>query len=211
MSETTGLRTRGYAARMPPERRREQLLDAVLRIVVTQGVHKVSMDAVAREVGVTRPVVYGLFKDSNDLLRGSLAREEQAALAQLADVFSRAMASPRAERVATLLRGFLQATLEAPDRWRAILALVDSTTPAVRKRLDVGRRGLVDACQALLRSQRLGDDFDFELAAHALQAYMNDGARLALAEPAGFSVDRIVEFGTTLFEASRPAATTETT
>lgn len=34
-----------------PEERREQLLDAVLRVIVSQAVHKVSMDSVAKEAG----------------------------------------------------------------------------------------------------------------------------------------------------------------
>ena len=49
-----------YAPRLLPEQRREQLLDVVLRSVIdTDGVASVSMDAVARRAGVTRPVVYG--------------------------------------------------------------------------------------------------------------------------------------------------------
>jgi AcrR family transcriptional regulator len=204
MAEAIMRRNRVYAVRMPPEERREQLLDGVLRVIADQGVHKVSMDSVAREVGVTRPVVYGLFADSNDLLRASLDREEKAALAQMAGVLSRAEASETADRIPALLRGFVDAAIEAPDRWRAILMVADSSTPAFRKRLDRGRRALTDAVEALLHSTFRYPDVDIGMAAHALQGYMYDSARLALADPDRFPPDRVVAFGATLFGALAP-------
>jgi len=59
MPEATARRNRPYAPRLLPEQRREQLLDVVLDVIDTDGVASVSMDAVARRAGVTRPVVYG--------------------------------------------------------------------------------------------------------------------------------------------------------
>ena len=43
------------------EVRREQLLDAAIRVIVREGYDGVSVEAIAREAGVTRPVVYGAF------------------------------------------------------------------------------------------------------------------------------------------------------
>ena len=84
MGEAALRRNRPSAARMTPDQRREQLLDIVLEIIATDGVGAVSIDRVARSVGVSRPVVYGVFADTDDMLRASLDREEQRALAQLA-------------------------------------------------------------------------------------------------------------------------------
>src|SRR6516165_2141773 len=75
MTETAARRNRPYAPRLVPEQRREQLLDLVLEIVDSDGVAGVSMDAVARRAGVTRPVVYSHFTDTNHMLRSSLDRE----------------------------------------------------------------------------------------------------------------------------------------
>src|SRR5690242_15851159 len=83
MTETAARRNRPYAPRLLPEQRREQLLDIVLDLIDTEGVGAVSMDAVARRAGVTRPVVYNHFTDANALLRACLDREEQRALAQI--------------------------------------------------------------------------------------------------------------------------------
>ena len=44
---------RAYAARVPPEHRREQLLDAALDLVVTRGHDAATVDAVAARAGVT--------------------------------------------------------------------------------------------------------------------------------------------------------------
>ncbi|MFD3742976.1 TetR/AcrR family transcriptional regulator [Nocardia sp. NPDC058633] len=76
-------RGRVYAPRMAPEERRERLLAAVLRVIVERGVHKMSIDTVAKEAGVSRPVICELFTDSEQLLRAWLDREEAAALAQM--------------------------------------------------------------------------------------------------------------------------------
>ena len=38
-----------------------QLLDAALEVIARDGYAGVSIDAIAREAGVTRPVVYGVF------------------------------------------------------------------------------------------------------------------------------------------------------
>src|ERR1700761_3235285 len=75
---------RPYAARMPAEERREQLLDAALRTAVDQGFAAVTMDRIARAAGVTRPVVYGLFPDRGALLAALLERETKRARAALA-------------------------------------------------------------------------------------------------------------------------------
>jgi AcrR family transcriptional regulator len=40
---------------MPREERREQLLDAAMAVIARDGYAGVSIDAIAREAGVTRP------------------------------------------------------------------------------------------------------------------------------------------------------------
>jgi AcrR family transcriptional regulator len=193
MSDTIERSRRPYAPRMAPEERREQLLDAVLRVVVKQGVHKVSMDSVAKEAGVTRPVVYGHFADSNALLRASLRREEEGALAQL----SQALPPPDAESADAAVQAvenFLKAVLEAPDRWRAILALVDSSTPAFRKRLEHRRQDVAIALENVMRRavpDERAEDADMEILARLLLAMMLEAGRLVLTRPSDFTPERI--------------------
>src|SRR5581483_6264585 len=74
---------RPYAPRMPPEQRREQLIDAALSVILEQGYGGVSMEAVARTAGVTRPVVYDHFPNLGRLLHALIEREERYAFDQL--------------------------------------------------------------------------------------------------------------------------------
>lgn len=195
---TGGRRTRPYAPRMAPEDRREQLLDAVLRVIVTQGVHKVSMDSVAREAQVTRPVVYSHFSDSDDLLRASLAREEDGALTQLADALPQDRDTSPAEAAVSALERFLAAVVETPDRWRAAYSLVDSSTPLLRSRVELGRQLAISAVEDLVRwavEERADAETDVEMLARAVFALFWDAGRLVLAEPETFPATRIVAFG----------------
>src|SRR5580704_2057305 len=77
---------RPYAPRLPPGQRREQLIDAALSVIVDQGYEGVSIEAIARTAGVTRPVIYDHFPNLGKLLRALIEREEDYALAQLAEV-----------------------------------------------------------------------------------------------------------------------------
>ncbi len=71
---------------MPAEARREQLLDAAKAVVAEHGFHGVSIEAVARGAGVTRPIVYRHFDDLAALLDALVERETLRALLQLRDV-----------------------------------------------------------------------------------------------------------------------------
>ena len=73
--------------------RRERLLDVTKAIVDRQGFHAVSIEAVAREAGITRPIVYGHFRDLPGLLEALVEREGDRALAQLDELLPRDLAS----------------------------------------------------------------------------------------------------------------------
>src|ERR671939_1072978 len=74
---------RRYAPRMAPAERREQLIDAALSVIVEQGYGGVSIEAVARRAGVTRPVVYDHFPNLARLLHALVEREERYSLGEL--------------------------------------------------------------------------------------------------------------------------------
>ena len=85
-SPTDAKTRRRYAPRMAPEKRREQLIDAALSVIVEQGYEGVSIESIARMAGVTRPVIYDHFANLAALLQALIEREEAYALAQLDDV-----------------------------------------------------------------------------------------------------------------------------
>src|SRR5882757_2060204 len=134
MAESTARRNRPYAPRLLPEERREQLLDVVLDLIDTEGVGAVSVDAVARRTGVTRPVVYNHFTDANDMLRASLDREAERALAQIVEALPPAGVDDLGRSYHHFFDTYLHAVTEAPQRWRSIFLIAPSVTPALHKR-----------------------------------------------------------------------------
>ena len=103
------------ATRMQAGERREQLLDATKTIVGERGFHAVSIEAVAREAGITRPIVYGHFHDLGGLLEALIERETARALGQLVTVLPHDLGTgdPRATLLAAparLPRGGAQPT-----------------------------------------------------------------------------------------------------
>jgi len=91
---------------MTAEARREQLLDVTKAIVVDRGFHAVSMEAVAREAGVSRPIVYGHFRDLEGVLEALVRREGALALEQVGGVLPAALGEARpGERLLGALAG----------------------------------------------------------------------------------------------------------
>lgn len=193
MTDQPDRKNRPYAPRMTTEQRREQMLDAALRVIVRDGVHKVSMDWVSREAGVTRPVIYKVFRDTDELLAASLKREEQAATAQISALDPSGDAGPEQQALA-YLDGFLQAVLAAPARWRAIYSLVDASDTSVRGPAITVQSAMLDVYRDVIADI----DTDTELLARSLLALTWDAGRTVLAEPDRFPPERISTFAAKL-------------
>lgn len=80
--------------RMRASERRAQLLEVARRVFGESGFHAVSMDAVAKEAGVTKPILYDHFSSKKDLYLALL----DADLAVLRDNVRRALRSPIGNR-----------------------------------------------------------------------------------------------------------------
>ncbi len=190
---------RRYAARMTPEDRRRQLLDAALRIVIRDGYGAVSIDAIAREVGVSRPVIYGVFEGLGALLGELLDRQERRALAQLAAALPAAPGDqdPAAFVVGTV-RSMVEVVAKDPDTWTPILLAPDGTPKVVRERIDRDRDRVREQFQALLAwaLERRGGSaaVDLELASHSLLVVVEQWGRLVLSEPERFTAERLGDF-----------------
>src|SRR5438270_4429651 len=101
---------RRYAPRLPPGQRREQLIDAALEVILERGYAGISIEAIARAAGITRPVVYDHFPNLNRLLHAVIEREERVSLEQLAHVVPEQPGDETpGELLATGVSRFLQA------------------------------------------------------------------------------------------------------
>ena len=182
-------------ARMSAQERREQLLDATKRVVAEHGFHGASIESVAREAGITRPIVYGHFQDLGGLLEALIERESARALGQLADVLPRDLgAGDPGEALLVALRGYLEAVRADPDTWRLVLMPSEGAPAMLHEHINAGRSAVV-AQLAAAWGPGLGsgnEPPDPELAARMLSAFADEAARLLLTDPERYSVERIL-------------------
>ncbi|MEA2293914.1 MAG: hypothetical protein QOE86_1553 [Solirubrobacteraceae bacterium] len=208
---TSARRRRPYAKRVPMAERREQVLDAALALIATQGYRAVSMEAVARAVGVTRPVVYGAYPSLPVLLAALVVREEQRALRVLAAIVP-ADPGPRDPDDVLLesLRAFLAAVARHPDTWRLILLPIEGTPRLVRREVERKRAKLLEQLRVLVRwglEHRGGmRELDEDLLTRAILSVGEEAGRLLLTDPERYSVERLTGFAQSLLAAVGPRA-----
>jgi AcrR family transcriptional regulator len=181
--------------RMTAEARREQLLDATKALVDRSGFHAVSIEAVAREAGITRPIVYGHFRDLPGLLEALVDREGDRALAQLDELMPKDLASgdPR-ELLLAAQEAYLRAAQADPATWRLVLMPPEGAPAILRERIAEGRAQVVGqlavAVQPLFPPGSGGHDP--ELTARMLSALADEAVRLLLNDPERYPPDRLV-------------------
>lgn len=164
---------------MTSGQRREQLLNTTKAIVLSDGFHAVSIEAVARRAGITRPIVYGHFEDLGGLLEALVDRESRRALEQLPREFDDLLGA---------LTAYLGAVRGDPDTWRLVLMPQEGAPRLLHERIAAGRAAVIARLAlALHPGSGLPDP---ELSAHMLSAYADEAARLTLQ---GYDVDRILE------------------
>lgn len=182
---------RPYAARVPIEERRTQLLDAALRIIDRDGYDGVSIDAIAKEAGVTRPVVYGAFDGLGPLLMTLLERQQKRALSQLFSALPlTALGSPPLDLVERAVPALHQMLLSDPITWRAILQAPANVPDAVRERIEADQER-VRAMIRMMATTVLPAGTDTELAAHGILALLRHMGALVLADPERYDAERL--------------------
>jgi len=150
--------TRGpERARTAAEARRRELLEAADRVVLRDG-PQASMNAIAAEAGITKPILYRHFGDKGGLYRALAKRHTDALLSALRAALD-APAERRA-RVEATLDTYLAAIEARPQVYRFLMhpadGAADSATsaesaPSTEQGFDVGRHSA-----PLLR--RLGEE-----------------------------------------------------
>jgi AcrR family transcriptional regulator len=192
-------RRRRYAPRMAPEQRREHLIDAALEVILERGYAGVSIEAIAREAGITRPVVYDHFPNLNRLLHAVIEREERISLEQLAKVVPEDPGDHEpGELLATGVARFLDAVRSRPATWRIILLPLEGTPAIVREHVEVNRALVLARIESLVRwgveRAKLPHDLDVELTARTFRDWSEQAARMLLTDPESYPPDRYERF-----------------
>jgi AcrR family transcriptional regulator len=183
-------------ARLTGPERREQILDVTKAIVGERGFHGISIDAVARQAGISRPIVYGHFENMAGLLHALVEREGARAVGQLMDLLPRADdEKPPAEILLGGLHAFLEAVSDEPVTWRLVLMPPEGTPEILRERAVEIRRTVTDQLAALapqVMTAPNGPPPDPELAALTMQAVAEDAGRLLLDDPERYPIERLM-------------------
>jgi AcrR family transcriptional regulator len=184
--------------RMKAPARREQLLDAAKAAVAEEGFHGVSIEAVARRAGITRPIVYRHFEDLGALLEALVERETVRALGQLREFLPRELAGDPREALIAALRGYLRAVESDPVTWRLMLVPPEGAPGLLGERIAAGRAAVIAQLGGAI------DSPDPELTARALSSLADEAARLLLADAERYPAERSLDHARwLLFSAAR--------
>ncbi|NEB37417.1 TetR family transcriptional regulator [Streptomyces sp. SID14515] len=136
--------------RTAAERRRRELLEAADRVVLRDG-PQASMNAIAAEAGITKPILYRHFGDKGGLYRALAKRHTDALLSALRAALD--APADRRERVESTLDTYLAAIEARPQVYRFLMHPADGAdaAPSPEQGFDVGRHSA-----PLLR--RLGEE-----------------------------------------------------
>jgi AcrR family transcriptional regulator len=183
--------------RLPAAERRAQILDATKGIAVAQGFHAISIEAVCRAAGVTRPVVYTHFGDLPGLLDALVDRETARALEQLGAVLPRvAGAGDPRERLLAALEAYLRTAERDPDTWRLVLMPPEGAPPRMGTAITQTREAVIGMLTEALRA----GPPDPALVARWMDTIADESARLLLTRPAEYPVERAVAAARWLLE-----------
>lgn len=195
---------------MPVAQRREHLLDAALSVLAREGYDKVTVDAIAREAGVTRPVVYDAYGGLEPLLHALLDRSQRRALASVLELMP---TDPPTDIDAWILQacsGLIDAIQKSPDVWRPVLGLTRDAPELVRTRIDATKElihGYIgDVLQTGLE-MRGGPYLDTDVLAHLVMATGEHFGRLILDQPETYTSERLVSALDSLLKAAQPSNT----
>jgi AcrR family transcriptional regulator len=191
---------RKRAAHLGPERRRPQVLDAALKQFLAHGYDGTSMQAVADEAGVTKPVVYACFPGKDELFRALLRREEERILGEIQEAFAGLDTDDPETTLAEGYTAFLRAVGASPDVYRLIFFGEGGANAAIAARVERGRQTQVETLAGLarrwLRSQGgngngLGIEARSELLGQVLAGMGESGARMVLSNPGKWTPEKL--------------------
>ncbi len=172
-------------------------MDAALAVINREGHGGLSIDAVAKEAGVTRPVVYGAFDGLGELVTALLDRQQvrifgrflQAMPEEVDDADPLAFVALAIEQLVTMLR-------EDPAMWRPILRPPAGMPETVLERIEADRERVREMFAGLIekigRSQP-GWKVDAELYSHAVLGIVEHFGGVMLDHPDLFSTERLVD------------------
>jgi AcrR family transcriptional regulator len=136
------MRTQDAQIRRREPRTRAELLDAAERVVLRDGA-SASMNAIAAEAGITKPILYRHFGDKAGLYVALADRHIQTLLELLREALTRP--ASRRERTVAAIDAWLRLVEGNPALYRFLVHRGQAEEPQVRDRVAMFQRRLGDA------------------------------------------------------------------
>jgi len=163
---------------------------------VREGYGNVTIEAIAREADVTRPVVYSAFDGLEPLLHALLDRTEKRGLDRsLAIIAAAGDPSDVDQWILRAADALIDEVRAEPDIWRPILGLVQGAPVIVSQRIADTREVIRNYLAAALDTGiglRGRPDLDAEVLSHVVVAIAEEFGRLALEDPPRFEKKRLL-------------------
>jgi AcrR family transcriptional regulator len=122
------------AARLAPEKRRAQILDTAVGLIVAANSASVSLEQVAAAACISKPLIYKYFPRREDLLKALMDRE-------FADLSGRGLNTiPRDIPIERVIRGTVESALHYYAERGPIVRLL-SADPALAAQMRIGNQG----------------------------------------------------------------------
>ncbi|MGO4751672.1 TetR/AcrR family transcriptional regulator, partial [Streptomyces sp. 2MCAF27] len=100
---------------MPRAVREQQMLDAAVQTFARRGYRNASMDDIAEQAGVSKPLVYLYLNSKDELFAACIRREADSLVAAIRAAVEHD--APADRRLWSGLHGFFTHTAEHPDGW----------------------------------------------------------------------------------------------
>jgi AcrR family transcriptional regulator len=131
--------------------RREQLLAAAERVVMRDG-PEASMNTIAAEAGITKPILYRHFGDKGGLYRALAERHIELLLSGIRHALT--TPGPRRDRTAATIDAYLSAIEAQPQVYRFLMHRAADEEPGVRGQVALFMRRLGDEVGAGIARER---------------------------------------------------------
>jgi AcrR family transcriptional regulator len=137
--------------RMRAPERRAQLLDVARKVFGNSGFHAVSMEDVAKEAGITKPILYDHFSSKKELYLALL----DADLADLHDKVKEALDSPvgNRERIRRSFQAYFDFVDEQTDGFRLLMQETVGAERDFRQRVEGVRERILSEVADLIRRE----------------------------------------------------------
>ncbi|MEV0058586.1 TetR/AcrR family transcriptional regulator [Nocardia sp. NPDC050718] len=157
----------GGTKRLPRAVREQQMLDAAVEVFARKGFHDTSMDAIAAEAKISKPMLYLYYGSKDELFRACIQREGLRFIEAVAPAGNPQL-TPH-EQVRTALEGFLDFVDRNRQSWQVLYRQAIGQQ-AFASEIDNARERVIELTAKLLESSAKNADpgTNFEVVAAAV-------------------------------------------